>query len=416
MKIYWNTRPPRLRAFAVFIVAFLLTQLGFLATGPLVTLDLLFGIYGGGFAVYFLARWGFFAKRVPMILPNQEVTIYEKFRKNPGKRRPGPGEPAEFIDPEEADEELLDDDRVVGVFYNGEAAAYPLAVLGIREISNEEYDGTSVIISWSPVTYSARGFLAKAGNDQVMLNRHTHTVYNSPAMPDESGSTFLQFIGHAVTGDLAGWTLVQIPVITTTWVAWKQAHPNTEVMSTEGGPEADMFERYYANDRSGIHSLIPNDKRLHGKDVVLGLDINGEAKAFSYPGLIDTPLVEEDLGKTPIVVLHERSSATAVAYSRTVNGRTLNFKGKNKNPYRRSAESTASGEGERANYEPWLVEDTQTGSTWRAISGECIEGEFKGSRLEMLTGMTGFWFAWSRFYPNTQLFGAIGEFSEENAE
>jgi hypothetical protein len=110
--------------------------------------------------------------------------------------------------------------------------------------------------------------------------------------------------------------------------------------------------------------------------------------------------------------MHERSSATAVAYSRTIGGKTLNFKGKSKNPRRRSVEATASGEGERSTYEPWLVEDTQPGSTWRAISGECIEGELKGSRLEILTGMTGFWYAWSRFYPNTPLFGAIGEFEE----
>lgn len=34
----------------------------------------------------------------------------------------------------------------------------------------------------------------------------------------------------------------------------------------------------------------------------------------------------------------------------------------------------------------------------------------------MLTGMTGFWYAWSRFYPDTALFGAIGDFKEENED
>jgi hypothetical protein len=407
MKNNWDTLPPRLRAAIVFLSAFGLAVLGFAASGPLETMDFLFGIYAGGFVVYFLTRWGFFALRVPITLPNQDITILEKYRKNPGKRRFGPAEPAEFIDPSEADDELLPDDRVVGVQFNGEAAAYPLAALGVREISNEEYGDTPIIVSWSPVTYSARAFLAKANNNIVTLQRHTHTVHNSPAMPDTGNSNFVQFIGQAVNGELAGWTLEQIPVLTTTWAAWKEAHPETEVMSTAGGPEADIFERYYANDRNGIHGLNPTDKRLHGKDVVLGLDIKGETKAYSYTALIDEPLVEEDLGREPIVVLHERSSATAVAFSRTVNGQTLNFKGKNKNPQRKSAEVTASGEGERNEYEAWLVEDTQTGSTWRAISGECIEGELKGSQLEMLNGMTGFWYTWTRFYPNSNLFGAL---------
>lgn len=59
------------------------------------------------------------------------------------------------------------------------------------------------------------------------------------------------------------------------------------------------------------------------------------------------------------------------------------------------------------------MEDTLTGSTWRAISGECIEGELKGSQLEMLNGMTGFWYAWSRFYPNADLFDGLGSSAEK---
>jgi len=418
MKIYWNTLNSRIRAVIVFLALFLASQIFFWVTGGnFDTMDLLIGFYVGGFGVYFLSRWGFFAIRAAMVLPNQEFTTYEKLRKNPGRRRHGPAEPPEFIDAEEADDELMADDRVLGAYFNGEAAAYPLAALGVREVSNEEYDDVPVVISWSPVTYSARGFIAKPGDGTpVNLGRHTHTIFNSPVMPDENESAFIQFIGQAVSGALTGWTLEQIPVITTTWAAWKQSYPDTEVMSTVGGPESDMFERYYANDRNGIHNMPPKDKRLHGKDVVLGLDIKGEARAYSYSGLIETPVVEEELGREPIVVLHERSSSTAVAFSRTVDGRTLSFKGQSKNPHRRSIESTASGEGEREDYEPWLIEDTQTGSTWRAISGECIEGEFKGSRLNMLTGMTGFWYTWSRFYPGSSLFGAIEETTNQPTE
>ena len=417
MNTYWIKLPPRTRALGVFLFTFVLAMLGFSVTGGLEQVDWLFGIYIGGLVTYFLARWGTFAARVALILPGQKLTIYEKFRKNPGRRRRAPAEPAEFIDPDEANEELLPDDRVIGVFHNKEAAAYPLAALGVREVSNEEYGETPIAVSWSPVTYSARAFLAQVGDEgAVTLGAHTHTVFNSPAMPNTDGSTFLQFTGQAVTGPLMGWSLNQIPVITTTWAAWEKAHPDTEVMSTAGGPEADVFENYYANDRNGIHNLSPTDKRLHGKDIVLGLDIEGGIKAYSYPGLIEKPLVEETLGRTPILVLQERSSATAVAFSRTVNGRTLNFKGQNKNPRRRSAESTASGEGERLDYEPWLIEDKQTGSSWRAITGECVAGELQGNRLKMLPAMTGFWFTWSRFYQDASLFGAIGEFEDPHTQ
>ena len=104
MKTYWIKLPPRTRALGVFLAAFVLAMLGFSITGGLEQVDLLFGIYIGGLVTYFLARWGTFAARVALILPGQKLTIYEKFRKNPGRRRRAPAEPAEFIDPDEANE------------------------------------------------------------------------------------------------------------------------------------------------------------------------------------------------------------------------------------------------------------------------------------------------------------------------
>ena len=54
-------------------------------------------------------------------------------------------------------------------------------------------------------------------------------------------------------------------------------------------------------------------------------------------------------------------------------------------------------------YDPWIIRDDQTGSLWQAITGRCLEGELKGERMEMLPARTGFWFAWSRFYPNAEV-------------
>ena len=93
MKTYWIKLPPRTRALGVFLATFVLAMLGFSITGGLEQVDLLFGIYIGGLVTYFLARWGTFATRVALILPGQELTTYEKFRKNPGRRRRGQPNP-----------------------------------------------------------------------------------------------------------------------------------------------------------------------------------------------------------------------------------------------------------------------------------------------------------------------------------
>ena len=115
MNVYWITLNPRLRILAVFLAGLVLALLGFLAAGGLDPVDFLFAIYIGALLVYFLVRWGYFAARVTMVLPNQQHASYEKLRKNPGRRRHGPSTEAEFIDVDEADEELFADDRVIGV-------------------------------------------------------------------------------------------------------------------------------------------------------------------------------------------------------------------------------------------------------------------------------------------------------------
>ncbi len=54
-------------------------------------------------------------------------------------------------------------------------------------------------------------------------------------------------------------------------------------------------------------------------------------------------------------------------------------------------------------------------SRWRAISGECVEGEMQGRRLRRLPTSMGFWFAWSRFYPGAETM-AVPEHLRQSSE
>ncbi len=53
-----------------------------------------------------------------------------------------------------------------------------------------------------------------------------------------------------------------------------------------------------------------------------------------------------------------------------------------------------------------LMDDVETRSTWRALSGEAVRGRLVGAadtRLDQLPSTVGFWFAWKGFYPETLL-------------
>jgi hypothetical protein len=398
---------PRKSAAVVFLVAAALMLGIFTIAGDTGPTAYLLSAWAGGFAVFVAYRLSYFAETVPILLPGTTAQGTERLRRTTGRPRLMPDADPRYISVQEAnadENEVQPEDRVIGIEVNGHAIAYPLAAMSVREIAHEVMDGTHMLVTWWPVTYSARAFVLESeNNSDPALLPVRKTLLNSSILADQSGSEIVQFLGQAVTGQISGHSLPQFPVVSTNWRAWSGAFPHTEVMSLDGTPDTDIFERYYATDRAGLHQQSSRDRRWHDKDTVLGLEVNGEARGYPYLALIKRPLINDELGGEPVLIAHERVSATAVAFSRIVNGRTLTFSGDSRNPIRPQAVPGETDVRSRINYEPWFLVDSQTGSRWRAVSGECVSGELKGARLQMLPGQTGFWFAWSRFYPNADV-------------
>lgn len=398
---------PQGRAAAIFVVATVIILGLFVLLGAGGPLGILLSIWAGGFIVFVLYRLSFFAQSVSVMLPGTTEPYLELLRRNTGKRRLMPGSDPTYLsvdEANEADDEVEAEDRVLGIEVEGHAFAYPLAAMSVREVAHEVVDGVHVFVTWWPVTYSARAFVLKAENGvEPDLYTIRKTLLNSTILVDLTDSEFVQFIGQAVTGPLAGHTLKQIPVVSSNWRAWSAAFPHAEVMSLDGTPEIDMFERYYITDRAGLYQQSANDRRWHDKDNVIGIEIDGRTRCYPYPALIQRPLLNEEVGREPVLMAHERLSGTAVLFSRIVDGRTLTFSGDSKNPMRPEPDPDEIDIRRRINYEPWFLVDSQTGSRWRAISGECVSGELKGKRLQLLNGLSGFWFAWARFFPGSDV-------------
>ena len=436
-RLSWVYRvDPRIRAAVIFgaIVGIAAIIAGY--DGEIDGPEFLLAAYAGLFAVYILFRIGYFAERVLLKMHGSREFAVEKMRSTQGGRRFAPTESEAFISAEEADKELRGEDRVAGIEVNGDAVALPMSAMALREVVNMEVGGERVSVSWWAISYSARAFNRRLPSGHlVTFEPIPKTVYNSTVFSDESpDGRWVQFVGQAVAGENTGVELRQLPVLATNWSAWSAAYPDTEVLSTDGTPEWDIFERYYFNDRPGLHRQSSKDRRLGDKEIVMGLVGRETVKAYPYRSLIEEPLVHEEFEREPILVVLERISATAAVFSRILEGRVLTFDSESENPRRpeliesadivpeQETETVITGEdipddedgdgdsgagqeseGPAINYEPLMLRDRETGSVWRALTGYCVEGELEGKRLRMLEGQTGFWFVWSRFYPNTEL-------------
>ena len=227
------------------------------------------------------------------------------------------------------------------------------------------------------------------------INGELHTfgvsgklIMNALVMYDHQTRTlWSQFLRKGVKGPLAGVELDVVPVTQTSWRLWRELHPDTKVLDKGGRYQFDSYSGYYSGGSAGVLGESSEDNRLDRKDLVLGVDIGGRAKAYPLSALSRAPSLNDTLAGQDLLVFFEDSTGTALVYDRSVDGKALTF-------HR---------EGPGSGAQTVLV-DAETGTKWLALTGVAIEGELQGKVMPRLLSHLSFWFAWKDWNPDTELY------------
>ena len=116
----------------------------------------------------------------------------------------------------------------------------------------------------------------------------------------QTESLWSQFLGEAVDGQFAGTKLEFIPAMLIDWANWVEMHPDTKALDKEGQITFDVYERYYGDDRAGRSGEIVKDDRLPTKERVIGLERDGETRAYPYGLLKETPVINDVFQDKPL--------------------------------------------------------------------------------------------------------------------
>ena len=122
---------------------------------------------------------------------------------------------------------------------------------------------------------------------------------------------------------------------------------------------------------------------LKSDDRVVGVSENGVSKAYQPSVLAFHHVVQDSLGKTPIIAGWCSLCNTPLVYSSEVDGRKLTFEWA----------------GNRGNN--FFMRDLETNSNWQQIGGDCFEGPMKGKRLTMVPFLYTTWEEWRAQHPDT---------------
>ena len=183
-----------------------------------------------------------------------------------------------------------DVDLVFGVEVDGQPVAFPKNVMEVHEMVNLTIGSHRVGIPYCTLCGSAQAYLTDAVPDDIdvpvlrtsgLLSRSNKVMYDL-----ETDSVFDTFTGEALSGPLqdANLQIEQIPVVTSTWREWKQAHPDTMIVARDGGIGVE-YERDPLGGRDDggpIFPVGPVDPRQPVQAKVLGV-VSPDGVPIAFP-------------------------------------------------------------------------------------------------------------------------------------
>lgn len=183
------------------------------------------------------------------------------------------------LTPAEDGDWYRDNRTVFGVVLNGDAVAFPKNIMEVHEMVNITIGGRPLGIPYCTLCGSAQAYLldsVPAGVSPPLLRTSGLLSRSNKVMYDlRSRSVLDTFTGRALSGPLQdeGVVLEQVTVVTSSWGAWKEAHPDTRIVAEDGGigrdyPEDPLGGR---DDEGPIFPIGDVDPRLPVQAQVLGV-------------------------------------------------------------------------------------------------------------------------------------------------
>ena len=299
--------------------------------------------------------------------------------------------------------EMMDDEPVFGLRVNGEARAYPLRIMDQHEMANDIVGGEPLSLAYCTLCgagiayqttqpdgtvfdFGTSGLLYRS--NKLMYDRQTRTLWN-------------QLTGEPVLGELAGSgiRLEILPIVLTTWAEWRAEHPDTTVLDFDTGHGRQYrpgtpYSEYFTS--SGTWFPTPErDGRLADKTQIFAIELNGSPKAYPIDAVLAEGALNDELGGVEIVIVGSGENIEVNGIDR--NGIDFHYAaGGAARAYERDGHTF------RPGLEPGTLVDASS-QVW-AITEEALIGP-ADQRLNRLPGHLAFWFGWSAFFPDTEVYG-----------
>ena len=197
---------------------------------------------------------------------------------------------------------------------------------------------------------------------------------------EETGSYWQQISGRAISGPLDGSALTLIPSDELSFALWKSERPACTVLKDVPGDASEYAPEDWDVKMQHNSPTVLNfpEHGLGNRDIMLGIDAFGAARAYRYDQVIREKLVRDFVGTEPVILLTGSDGRSVRAFREIA-----------------AAEFYRDPDG--------TMIDSSTGSRWN-FQGCAFDGKAKGKCLERVEIIKDFWFDWRNYHPATSVY------------
>ncbi len=211
---------------------------------------------------------------------------------------------------------LHPDDRVLGLEHDGAVRAYPIRILDWHEIVNDRIGADLVVVSYCPLCGTGVAFVLPDSRESGGFGV-SGLLYNSDVLfyDRASQSLWSQILMQAVSGPRKGERLTPLPLEHTTWRDWRDRHPDTRVLSRDTGHRRNYDRGPYGDyaQRDDLYFPVSHlDRRYPPKERVLGIVIDGDPRVWPFSELAGAgALIHDCVGGQKVEVRFHKMNGSA---------------------------------------------------------------------------------------------------------
>ena len=213
----------------------------------------------------------------------------------------------------------------------------------------------------------------------------------------ETGTWWQQITGKAIYGPLQGAELELVLSDELTFGEWRKEFPEGQVLA----PVAKYTKEYDPNWEPDVAKLpvvisFPGTE-LKSRDVVIGLTVDGAARAYPWETFAKQSPVLDRVNGTPLLLVLGPDGKSFRVFISRIDGHDAEFF--------LQADTTAGAQAEKTSETKtdWTLLDTTTASQWN-FQGCATSGPAQGKCLGRISALKDYWFDWRNYHPDTTVY------------